>query len=84
MQEFWENNPLVTSLVSHCHQSPYSLVASTAESHQAQSLMHGQLQSPPGCLGSHRGTACASPPEALPGLTGPVLSSLPTGIQPTR
>lgn len=84
MQELQEKSPLVISLVSHCHQSPHSLVASTAESHQAQSLMPGQLQSPLGCPGSHRDTACASPPEALAGLMGSVWSSLPTRIQPTR
>lgn len=59
MQELQEKSPLV-ALVSHCHQSPHSLMASRAESHQAQSLMPGQLQSPLGCPGCHRGTACSS------------------------
>lgn len=70
--------------MSHCHQSPHSLMASTAESHQAQSLMPGQVQSPLGCPGSHRGTACASSLEALSGLRDPVPSSLLTRIQPSR
>lgn len=62
-----EKSLLVISLLSHCHQSPHSLVASRAESHQAQSLMPGQLQSPLGYPGSDRGTACASPLRHLQG-----------------